>query len=36
MGFIPTVEKWLGNMTIQDWMFGSRRGKVTKHIKLDD
>lgn len=36
MGFIPTVEKWLGNMTIQHWMFGSRRGKITKHIKLDD
>jgi hypothetical protein len=36
MGFIPTVDKWLGNMTMQSWMFGSRRGKVTRHIKMDD
>ena len=36
MGFIPTVDKWLGNMAVQDWMFGSRRSKVKKHIKMDD
>lgn len=36
MGFIPTVDKWLGNMTIQEWMFGSRRSKVKRHIKMDD
>ena len=23
MGFIPTVDKWLGNMTIQPWMNGA-------------
>lgn len=22
LGFIPSVEKWLGNMTIQEWMGG--------------
>ena len=36
MGFIPTVEHWLRNIKIQDWMFGTRRAKVTKHIGLED
>ena len=35
MGFIPTVDKWLGNMTIQEWMFGSfRSGKNVRNKKI--
>ncbi len=30
LGFIPTVEKWLGNMTIQPWMLGAGRGGVKR------
>jgi len=36
LGFIPTVEHWLKNMEIQDWMFGIERGKTTKVIKFDE
>lgn len=36
MGFIPTVDKWLKNIQVQDWMFGSKRGKVTRIFRLDD
>jgi hypothetical protein len=25
LGFIPTLEKWLGGLEIQDWMMGSER-----------
>lgn len=36
MGFIPTLDKWLNNMTMQDWMFGSDRKRVKKKfIKID-
>lgn len=36
LGFIPTVEHWLKNMTMQDWMFGGRRKEVKeKIIKID-
>jgi hypothetical protein len=37
LGFIPTVEKYLNNMTIQPWMSGTEKKKVTrKSIKLED
>lgn len=32
LGFIPTPEKWLKNLPQEDWMFGSRRGKITKKV----
>lgn len=35
LGFIPTVEKWLGNIPIADWMMGTSRGKTVKKISLD-
>ncbi len=36
LGFIPTMEHWLKNMTMQDWMFGGRRKEVKdKFIKID-
>ena len=36
LGFIPTVENWFQNITMQDWMFGSRRKQVKeKFIKID-
>jgi hypothetical protein len=36
LGFIPTVEHWLNNMTMQDWMFGGRRKDIKeKFIKID-
>lgn len=28
IGFIPSVDKWLKNMTIQPWMLGGRRKRV--------
>ena len=36
MGFIPTVEKWIRNIPIADWMWGAKRGKTTKHFDFDD
>ena len=38
LGFIPTVEKYLNNMTLQDWMGGSRKrqGKKTTYMALED
>jgi hypothetical protein len=36
LGFIPTMEQWFGNMQMQDWMIGGRRGgTVLKIIKID-
>lgn len=36
LGFIPTVEHWLKNMTMQDWMFGGRRKEIKERfIKID-
>jgi len=36
LGFIPTMEHWLKNMTMQDWMFGGRRKEVKdRFIKID-
>jgi hypothetical protein len=38
LGFIPTMENYLNNMTMQPWMSGTERGKksVKKHISLED
>lgn len=38
MGYIPTVEKWLKNMPIEDWMFGLEKVKTkkVKHISFVD
>lgn len=36
LGFIPSLDHWLGNMTSQDWMFGGRRKQTNnKFIKID-
>lgn len=35
MGFIPTVERWLKNMPIEEWMTGSRRKNNTKLIPFN-
>lgn len=36
LGFIPTMEHWFRNMTMQDWMFGGRRQQIKeKFIKID-
>lgn len=36
LGFIPTIEQWLGNIPISGWMHGASRGKVTKRIDFAD
>ena len=37
IGFIPSVDKWLLNMTIQPWMLGGRRKRVKKaFIPMED
>lgn len=36
LGFIPTLEHWLRNIPIADWMHGASRRKVSKTIKFDD
>lgn len=37
LGFIPTVEHYLNNMTIQPWMSGTeRRNRKKRHINLVD
>lgn len=36
MGFIPTVDKWLNNIPINDWMWGAKRGKLKKHVDFND
>lgn len=36
LGFIPSMEHWLKNMTIQTWMGGGRRNTIKeKFIKID-
>lgn len=32
MGFIPTVEKWLRNMPIEDWMMGLEKKNTLKRV----
>jgi hypothetical protein len=34
LGFIPTVEKYLNNMNIQEWMSGTEKKKVSKSGKF--
>ena len=38
LGFIPTVEKYLNNMTVQPWMSGTSKlsGKHVKFIPIGD
>ena len=39
LGFIPTLEKYLNNMQLQQWMSGTERGKHNlgkRHISLED
>lgn len=38
LGFIPTMEHYLNNMTIQEWMSGTMKkvNQKTKFIKLED
>ncbi len=38
LGFIPTIEKYLNNMTIQEWMSGTEKKNTrkSKFIKLVD
>jgi hypothetical protein len=38
LGFIPTMEMYLNNMTIQPWMSGTMKKNSVKHkhIKLED
>lgn len=38
LGFLPTMEQYLNNMTIQPWMSGTeKKNHVTrKHINLED
>lgn len=35
LGFIPTVERWLKNLPMEDWMTGSRRRNPTKTISYN-
>ena len=38
LGFIPTMEQYLNNMTIQPWMSGTEKSNTTvkrKHIKFE-
>ncbi len=35
LGFIPTVERWLKNLPMEDWMTGSRRRTNNKTIPFD-
>jgi hypothetical protein len=38
LGFLPTLEKYLNNMTIQPWMSGTEKRQSFKkrHISLED
>jgi hypothetical protein len=36
LGFIPTMEHYLKNMTIQPWMSGTMKKNTKKSIKLED
>lgn len=36
LGFIPSTDDWLGNLTLQSWMLGGRRKQIKKKfIKID-
>lgn len=34
LGFIPTVEKYLNNMTLQPWMSGTEKKNKTKTMSI--
>lgn len=36
LGFIPTVERWLKNMAIEEWMNGSRRHNKRRFISYEE
>lgn len=36
LGFIPTVDRWLKNMPMEEWMFGSRIRSNARVIKFDN
>ena len=36
LGFIPTMEQYLNNMTVQPWMSGTMKKNPKKTIKLED
>jgi len=38
LGTIPSMEKWLRNLPIEDWMTSARHNKIIKttHISFDD
>ncbi len=36
LGFVPTMEHYLNNMTIQGWMSGTEKSNKRKFIKLED
>lgn len=36
LGFIPTVERWLKNLPMEEWMTGSRRRPNNKQISFND
>ena len=36
LGFIPTMEQYLNNMTTQTWMSGTMKSNRSKFIKLED
>lgn len=35
LGFIPTVERWLSTMKIEDWMLGPVKKGPVKHISME-
>lgn len=36
LGFIPSMEQWLRNIPMQDWMNGKRTKKNAKHIPMEE
>lgn len=34
LGFIPSLENWIQNMPIEDWMMGKSRKGAKKHIPM--
>jgi len=36
LGFIPTMERWLKNMPIEEWMGGSRRKGTSRFIPMEN
>lgn len=36
LGFIPTPERWLKHLPIEEWMGGSRRKDTTKFLPMEE